>query len=60
MVGLFARGRIAWWFAIALGVAFVVVGLVTGSPWWAIAGAVAAVFGIVMLVLSYTTKGATD
>lgn len=56
----FARGRPAWIASIVLGVILVIVGAVTSAAWWYVAGGGFALFGIVFLILSFVSGGATD
>lgn len=55
-----ARGRIAWYCAIGLGLVLLVLGLVLNQLWLTVAGIAFMVFGGVFLVLSYVTHGRTD
>lgn len=55
-----ARGRIAWYCAIGLGLVLLVVGLVLNELWLIVAGIAFVVFGGVFLILSYVTHGRTD
>lgn len=55
-----ARGRIAWYCAIAFGLVLLVVGLALPQTWLTIVGIAFIVFGGVFLILSFLTKGGTD
>lgn len=60
MVGIFARGRIAWILAMILGVVLIIVGAVIANWALLVAGIVVFLFGLIFLILSYVTKGQTD
>jgi len=60
MVRFVARGRIAWWCAIVLGVVLLVIGLVAKIIFLTVVGILFAAFGIVFLILSYVTRGQSD
>jgi hypothetical protein len=60
-IGIMARGRAAWIGAIILGVILGVIGALTGpSIFFIVAGGAFFLFGLVMLILSYVTGGASD
>lgn len=60
MVGLIARGRIAWILAAVLGAILLIIGIALGGTVLIVAGIVFLVFGVVFLVMSIATKGKTD
>lgn len=60
MVGVFARGRIAWVAAIVLGLVLLIIGLAMNLQWLWIVGVAFAVFGAVFLIISLVTKGQSD
>lgn len=60
MVGVFARGRIAWVAAIVLGLVLLIIGLAMNLQWLWIVGIAFAVFGAVFLIISLVTKGQSD
>lgn len=62
MPTFFARGRIAWICAMALGLVLFIIGMVQKpiAVWAATTGAAFVVFGMVFLILSFVTHGATD
>lgn len=60
MVGVFARGRIAWVAAIVLGLVLLIIGLAMNLQWLWIVGVALAVFGAVFLIISLVTKGQSD
>lgn len=60
MVGFFARGRIAWYLAIALGLILLIWGIVAAITWLWVVGIIFILFGGIFLILSYVTKGQTD
>jgi hypothetical protein len=61
MIGIIARGRTAWILAMVFGVVLLVVGGVksTGVMLYA-AGIGFLAFGLVLLILSFISKGQTD
>lgn len=60
MVGVFARGRIAWVAAIVLGLVLLIIGLAMTLQWLWIVGVAFAVFGAIFLIISLVTKGQSD
>jgi hypothetical protein len=60
MVGLFARGRIAWVVAIVFGVILLIVGLAMNLQWLWMVGIAFAVVGAIFLIISLVTKGRSD
>jgi drug/metabolite transporter superfamily protein YnfA len=59
-MSLITKGRLAWIAAIVLGVILIIVGAVQPSTFFLIAGIVFAAFGVIFLILSLVSKGATD
>lgn len=70
-VGIIAKGRIAWILAIIVGAAMAIVGGALGAtkswawnhstPGWLLGvGGAFAVIGVIFLIASYATKGASD
>lgn len=60
MPTVIVRGRPAWIAAIVLGVGLLVAGLATSQTPLLVGGAAFAAFGLVFLILSLATGGATD
>jgi hypothetical protein len=60
MVGIFARGRIAWILGLVLGVVLLIVGLVMGETWAIITGSGFGLFGLIFLIISLVTRGQSD
>ena len=60
-VGFIARGRIAWYCAMALGLILLLIGVFTGPniP-LIVTGAAFLLFGLVMLIISFATGGRSD
>lgn len=56
----FARGRLAWIAALVLGIVLIVIGALIPNTFLIIAGAAFAAFGLLFLILSLVTGGATD
>lgn len=60
MVGIIARGRIAWVLSAVLGLVLLIIGIVTNATFWIVAGIVFLAFGVIFLVASIVTKGRSD
>ena len=60
MPGIIVRGRWAWIASLVFGVVLLVVGIVIGQVFLMVAGGAFALFGLVFLILSLVTGGATD
>jgi len=60
MPGIIVRGRGAWIASLVFGVVLLVVGIVIGQVFLMVAGGAFALFGLVFLILSLVTGGATD
>jgi drug/metabolite transporter superfamily protein YnfA len=60
MLGIIVRGRAAWIASLVFGIALLVVGIVIGQVFLMVAGGAFALFGLVFLILSLVTGGATD
>jgi membrane protein implicated in regulation of membrane protease activity len=60
MIGFFARGRIAWILALIVGVGLIIAGALVPNTFLLIVGVAAAAFGLIFLILSLVSGGATD
>jgi len=60
MPSIMIRGRGAWIASIVLGVILLIVGIVMSQTVIAIAGGAFLAFGVIFLILSFVTGGATD
>jgi hypothetical protein len=70
-VGVWARGRIAWFLALIVGLAGIIAGVAIGATktwtwnhgvagWLVGVGAAFSVVGLIFLIMSYVTHGQTD
>ena len=60
MASIIVRGRGAWIAAIGFGILLIIVGLATSQIGIVVGGSAFSLFGIVFLILSLVTRGATD
>lgn len=60
MVGIMARGRIAWILAAVLGAVLLIIGIALSNSFLIIAGIVILAFGVIFLIASIATKGRSD
>ena len=56
----FAKGRLAWIAALVFGIVMIVVGALTPNTFFIVGGALFAAFGLLFLILSLVSGGATD